>query len=48
MKRSIMIALAFAAPFLSACAGSKVPTTQAIVDESRATVEALKAAMASC
>jgi len=42
MNRILSIAVAASALLLSACAGSKVPTTQAIVDESRATIEALK------
>lgn len=43
MKSMFMTLLAASALFLSACAGSKVPTTQAIVDEARDTVESLKA-----
>lgn len=42
MTRLLSAIVAVSALLLSACAGSKVPTTQAIVDESRATVEALK------
>jgi lipid-binding SYLF domain-containing protein len=42
MTRFLSVIAAASALLLSACAGSKVPTTQAIVDESRATVEALK------
>lgn len=43
MKSIFTTILAASALFLSACAGSKVPTTQAIVDEARDTVESLKA-----
>ncbi len=42
MTRTFALAVAATALLLSACAGSKVPTTQEIVDESRATVEALR------
>jgi lipid-binding SYLF domain-containing protein len=42
MKRFVSVVIAMSALLLSGCAGSKVPTTQQIVDESRATVEALK------
>lgn len=42
MKPFRLLAVAALALTLSACAGGKVPTTQAIVDEARETVESLK------
>jgi lipid-binding SYLF domain-containing protein len=42
MTRFFSILVCASSLLLTACAGSKVPTTQAIVDESRETIESLK------